>query len=232
MLTFVSSCAGSYSGKALANYFFRLKRKPFTPTLISSIRDQLDLSTPLDAAVYACLTMTFWCAARVGEFTLPSLKAFNPQVHVKRSDVRNGEDRHGLQVTVFTLPFTKCSVEGEEVYWARQTGSFDPEAALANHFVVNNPPLHSALFTWNHPHGPRPLTRTKFLKWLSTALSTLGVESLKGHGVPFDVVKSIGQWSSEAFTLYLCQHAVVMAPYIQGTPILEPFTHYTMPPLR
>ncbi|KDQ55554.1 hypothetical protein JAAARDRAFT_133345 [Jaapia argillacea MUCL 33604] len=281
MLTFVSSCAGSYSGKTLANYFFvirawhtlhrqpwqmnptemkaildgasilapptsrRPKRKPFTPTLISSIQDQLDLSTLLDAAVYACLTTTFWCAARVGEFTLPSLKAFNPHVHIKQSDIRNSEDHHGLQVTVFTLPFTKCSAEGEEVYWARQTGSFDPEAALDNHFAVNNPPLHSTLFTWNHLHGPRPLTRTEFLKRLSTASSALGVESLKGHGirigatlkyllqgVPFDVVKSISRWSSKAFTLYLHQHAIVMAPYIQGTPILEPFTRYTMPPLR
>ncbi|KDQ55580.1 hypothetical protein JAAARDRAFT_85090, partial [Jaapia argillacea MUCL 33604] len=79
--------------------------------------------------------------------------------------------------------------------------------------------------------GLRPLTRTEFLKWLSSAATALGVESLKGHGirigatleyllrgVPFDVVKSIGRWSSDAFTLYLRQHAVIMALYMQGTP--------------
>ena len=33
------------------------------------------------------------------------------------------------------------------------------------------------------------------------------------------------------FTLYLHKHAVIMAPYLQGTPILELFTHYTMPPV-
>ncbi|KDQ50951.1 hypothetical protein JAAARDRAFT_85199, partial [Jaapia argillacea MUCL 33604] len=79
--------------------------------------------------------------------------------------------------------------------------------------------------------GLRPLTRTEFLKRLSIAAAVVGVDSLKGHGIrigatleyllrgiPFDVVKSIGRWSGDSFTIYLRQHAVVMAPYIQGTP--------------
>ena len=49
------------------------------------------------------------------------------------------------------------------------------------------------------------------------------------RGVPFDVVKSMGRWSSDAFLIYLRQHAVIIAPYIQGTPFLEAFTRYTMP---
>ena len=45
----------------------------------------------------------------------------------------------------------------------------------------------------------------------------LGEDSPKGHGIhiggtlefllrgmPFDVMKSLGRWTSEAFTLYLC----------------------------
>ncbi|KDQ49950.1 hypothetical protein JAAARDRAFT_712696, partial [Jaapia argillacea MUCL 33604] len=118
----------------------RPKRVPFTVDLILSLRNVLDLSKPLDVAVYACLTTTFWCAARLGEFTLPTLKSFDPQLHVKRSDIRYGEDRNGLQVTVFALPFTKVSKTGEDVYWARQDGLCDPEAALLTHFTVNNPP--------------------------------------------------------------------------------------------
>jgi hypothetical protein len=52
------------------------------------------------------------------------------------------------------------------------------------------------------------------------------------HGVPFDIVKTIGRWSSEAFTLCLCQHAVVVTPYIQNSPIMEPFTQLVMPPVH
>ncbi|KAF8815541.1 hypothetical protein BYT27DRAFT_7066653, partial [Phlegmacium glaucopus] len=93
--------------------------------------------------------------------------------------------------------------------------------------------------------GIRPLTRSEFLKCINSVASDLGIPSLKGHGIrigatleyllrgtPFDVVKSIGRWSSKSFLLYLRQHAVIIAPYIQGTPIMEAFTRYTMPPPR
>ncbi|KAF8809223.1 hypothetical protein BYT27DRAFT_7284360 [Phlegmacium glaucopus] len=43
------------------------------------------------------------------EFTVPSLKAFNPAHHVKPSNIRNDQDRHGFQVTIFALPQTKTS---------------------------------------------------------------------------------------------------------------------------
>lgn len=281
MLTFISCCAGSYSGKTLANYSYAIrawhllhgapwrmnhpemkaaldgaailappssrkpKRSPLTVDIISAIASQMDLSKPLDAAVYACLTTTFFSAARLGEFTLPTLKAFDPTRHVKRSDILHKQDRHGLKVTIFHLPHTKSAVDGEDVYWAAQRGVVDPETALANHLAINNPPLNKPLFSWKHPLGLRPLTRTEFLKRINSAASALDIESLKGHGirigaileyllrgVPFDVVKSIGRWSSEAFLLYLCQHAVIIAPYIQETPLMEAFTRYTMPPPR
>jgi hypothetical protein len=281
MLTFISSCAGSYSGKTLANYFYAIrawhtlhgapwrmnaaemkaaldgasilappssrkpKRSPMTVATITSLATKFVLTNPLDAAVFACLTTTFFSAARLGEFTLPSLKSFVPALHVKPSDVHRNQDRHGLQVTVFKLPRTKCSVEGEEVFWAEQQGISDPQAALFNHLSVNNPPPNLPLFSWKHPNGLRGLTRTEFLKRINLAAEELGIDSLKGHGirigatleyllrgVPFDVVKSIGRWSSEAFLLYLRQHAVIIAPYIQGSPIMDSFTRYTMPPPR
>jgi hypothetical protein len=281
MLTFISACAGSYSGKTLANYSYairawhllhgapwrlnspemkaaldgatilappsskRPKRSPLTISILSAIASKMDFSKPLDAAVYACLTTTFFSAARLGEFTLPSLKGFIPARHVKRSDIRLSQDRHGFKVTVFHLPQTKCSLVGEDVYWAAQDGPVDPEAALANHFAINNPPHDKALFSWKHPQGLRPLTRSEFLKRVNLAASELGFESLKGHGirigatleyllrgVPFDVVKSIGRWTSEAFLLYLRQHAVIIAPFIQGTPLMEAFARYTLPPPR
>lgn len=281
MLTFISSCAGSYSGRTLANYFYairawhtlhgapwlmktaemkaaldgaailappsskRPKRSPMTVPIIVSLATKLDCSKPLDAAVFACLTTTFYSAARLGEFTLPSLKAFIPSQHVKPSDVHRDQDRHGLPVTVFKLPHTKSSIGGEDVFWAVQQGASDPQAALANHFTINSPPQDQPLFSWRHSSGLRPLTRNVFLKRINEAAADLGIESLKGHGirigatleyllrgVPFDVVKSIGRWSSEAFLLYLRQHAVIIAPYIQGTPIMDAFTRYTMPPPR
>jgi hypothetical protein len=221
------------------------KRAPVTLDIISALVTKFDLSKPLDAAVFACLTTTFFSAARLGEFTLTSLKAFDPRQHVKLADMHYNQDRNGLRVTVFSLPRTKCAVDGEDVYWASQQGTYDPQAALTNHFKVNNPPRYQALFSWRHPKGVRPLTRTEFLNRINLAATELGLESLKGHGirigatleyllrgVPFDVVKSIGRWSGDSFRLYLRQHAVILAPFIQGTPIMDSFTRYTMPPPR
>jgi hypothetical protein len=225
----------------------RPKRSPFTPELICKIRDHLDLNTPLDAAVFACLTTSFYCIARLGEFTVPTIKGtFDPSKFIARKGVSEAADRNGILVTKFRLPRTKSSPAGEETYWAAQEGPSDPKAALANHLKINPATEDAHLFTWIHPSGnPRPLSKAEFLKRMSSAASAAGLPSFKGHslriggtleyllrGVPFDVVKSMGRWSSESFALYLRQHAMIIAPYIQATPVLEPFTRYTMPPVR
>jgi len=200
----------------------RTKRAPFTVKNILDIQSHLNSSLPLDAAVLACLTSTFYSLSRLGEFTVKTITGFDGSQHVKRSDViMDAEDRNGLQVTKIHLPRTKTS------------------------FSVNDPAHGEHLFAWRHPNGMRPLTRTTFLKRIGEIIRKNNMPNLKGHGlriggtleyllrgVPFDVVKSMGRWSSDAFTGYLRQHAMIVAPYLQESPALEPFTRYTMPPLR
>jgi len=226
----------------------RPKRELFTPEVITKIRKHLDLRKPLDAAVFACLTTTFWSAARLGEFTVPTIRTFDPTRHVKRSDVAMNSNvrRLGLPVTSFSLPWTKCAPGGETVYWSTQTGNSDPEAALLNHFSVNNPSPNDALFSWHHSSGLlRPLSRQEFLKRVNTAAVAAQLSPLQGHGIrigsvleymlcgpPLDVVRTIGRWSSNAFVLYLRKHTTILAPYIQNTPLLEPFTQLAMPHVR
>ncbi|KAG2061484.1 hypothetical protein BDR06DRAFT_262883 [Suillus hirtellus] len=177
--------------------------------------------------------------------TVRSLSCFDTSIHITPSDVRHDEDRHGLKVTVLHLPQTKMSRTGEDVYFARQLGIVDPHHALLNHFSINSPPASAALFSWRHCSGLRPLTRSAFLNCLDCAASRLGTAPLKGHGIriggtleyllrgiPFETVKSMGRWKGDAFVGYLRQHAVIMAPYLQDTLILEPFTRYALPPVR
>ena len=142
-------------------------------------------------------------------------------------------------------PSTKCSDKPEDAYWSRQSGAADPEKNFDNHIIVNNPPPNGPLFGYKHGNRHKALTCKDFLDQLNNIAVMLGLESLKGHGlqiggtleyllqgVPFNVVKSLGCWSSEAFVIYLRQHAVIMAPYLQSSPVLETFTRYTMPPVR
>ena len=157
--------------------------------------------------------------------------------------MESGELR--LPVTTFRLPWTKCAPNGEDVHWAPQSGTPDPAAALENHLSINNPGPNEALFAWRHPRGLRPLSRSEFMKRINAAAAAAGLEPLQGHGIrigsvleyllrglPFEVVRTMGRWSSDAFVLYLRKHATILAPYIQSTPILEPFTRIAMPPVR
>ena len=65
----------------------RKKQKPYTPDFILAIHTKLDLSLPVHAATYACLTMTFHAVACLGEFTVKNLTVFNPNTHIKHFNV-------------------------------------------------------------------------------------------------------------------------------------------------
>ena len=41
------------------------------------------------------------------------------------------------------------------------------------------------------------------------------------RGVPFEAMKSMGRWSSDAFSTYLRKHAQILAPYVQANPNLH-----------
>ncbi|GLB39889.1 putative tyrosine recombinase [Lyophyllum shimeji] len=224
----------------------RKKRRPYTPDFITAVQRHLDLNDPLDAAVDACLSTTFYTAARLGEFTVPRLDAFRPEEHIKPSDVRHETDRNGLKSTVFHIPRTKTQpIEGEDVSWSAQHGPTDPERSLNNHLKVNEPPANGHLFAYKYKNTHRPLTKPKFLQRLAKAARDADLDPLQGHGIrigatleyllrgiPFDVVKVKGRWSSDAFILYLTKHAQILAPYMQAIPeVHETFTHLTMPRL-
>ena len=74
---------------------------PYTMDFILAVSHHLKLDQPQDAAVYSCLTTSFYPAARLGEFTVPNLMAFNTEMHVKPSDVKVKYDRNGLSSKVF-----------------------------------------------------------------------------------------------------------------------------------
>ena len=224
----------------------RKKRRPYTIDFILAIRHHLDLSTPMGASVFACLTTCFFATGRVGEFTVQRLDGFNPNIHISRARVSFDQNREGHKVTVLHIPHTKVSQQGEDVCWARQDGPIDPDTALAHHLEVNNPPQEGHLFAYRHKNGHRPLTKSKFLAELAKAARAAGLEPLQGHGirigstleyllrgVPFDVMKVKGRWSSDAFILYLRKHAQILAPYIQAVPAVhDTFARLTMPAVR
>ena len=233
--------------KLTPNSSKRKKRRPYTPDFISAVRQHLNLDKPLDAAVFACLMTCFYASARLGEFTVRTLSSFSPSTHVTPQNLSYDQDHGGNKVTVLHLPRTKAAGNaGEDVYWASQNGDTDPSAALQQHLRVNQPAEASHLFSYKALHTRRPLTKAKFLERVGEAAQAAGLEPLQGHGirigstleyllrgVPFDVMKAKGRWAGDSFQLYLRKHAVIIAPYIQATPMVhEAFVRYAMPPVR
>ena len=224
----------------------RKKRQPYMINFMLAIWRNMDPNTPLGASVLACLATCFFATGQVGEFMVQRLNGFNPNVHVSRNRVSYDQDQEGQRVTVLHIPHTKASPQGEDVCWARQEGPMDPDMALAHHLEINNPPPDGHLFAYRHKNRYRPLTKTKFLVELAKATRAAGLEPLQGHGirigstlkyllrgVPFDVMKVKGRWSSDTFILYLRKHAQIFAPYIQAAPAVhDMFVRLTMPAVR
>ncbi|KDQ07267.1 hypothetical protein BOTBODRAFT_48913 [Botryobasidium botryosum FD-172 SS1] len=122
----------------------------------------------------------------------------------------------------------------------------NPVAAWDNHFRVNAPPSSAHLFAYRVKSSHRPLTKSRFLQRLNEAIKSAHLDPMQGHGIrigsmlmyllrglSFKAVKTMGQWASNAFQLYLRKHAQVLAPYIQANPILnEAFARIALPPVR
>ncbi|KAF8873423.1 hypothetical protein BD779DRAFT_1679201 [Infundibulicybe gibba] len=131
---------------------------------------------------------------------------------------------------VFRIPATKLDQsKGEDVFWARQEGPTDPEAAMAAHLAINDPAPGKHLFAYTHEQGDRrPLTKYAFNTQIHLAAAVTGQPKLKGHGlriggtleyllrgVDFEVVKSLGRWQGNSFLKYLRRHTQITAQYIQ-----------------
>jgi hypothetical protein len=72
-----------------------------------------------------------------------------------------------------------------------------------------------------------PLTKAKFLKQLKVVAKRTGVKMPHGHafrigrtlhymvkGLPFDAIRVMGWWKSNAWQKYLRKHVEILAPYI------------------
>ncbi|KAJ8587651.1 hypothetical protein M405DRAFT_904529, partial [Rhizopogon salebrosus TDB-379] len=142
-------------------------------------------------------------------------------------------------VTKFRIQCIKTAPAGEEAYWAVQVGLSESKAALANHLQVNPSVPEARLFTWNHPtSGLCPLCREDLTKYIFPAATTAGLPSFKGYSLRFGgtLEQPTMRHSLRCHQIHgemvqriiYRQRAMNLAPYMQATPVLEPFTRYTM----
>ncbi|KAI6141699.1 hypothetical protein BKA82DRAFT_4201284 [Pisolithus tinctorius] len=131
LLAFLSSCTSSYSGSALSNFTASLRVWHLLHGRLFHLL--MDLNNPRDAAIYACLTVVFYCIAHLAHVTY---------LH----------DLNSLPVTKFHIPCTKMSLMGEDAQCAPLNGMLtDPIQALEHHINLNPADDSAHLFAWKHP---------------------------------------------------------------------------------
>ncbi|KAF5376042.1 hypothetical protein D9615_007663 [Tricholomella constricta] len=188
------------------------KRNPVTVDMLSKLLEGLDLSSPLDVCVAFVATTSFWGQLRLGELLPISETNVNSPLPF-RSDLRepNAKGSRCLH-----LPSTKTQTKGEDVVITRQHVA-DPIKHLLLHLTVNMPKSRDApLCSYRSASGRRVmLCKRKFLIRCNEIFAARKLPRITGHcfriggtthllisGVPPDIVKVMGRWSSDAFLRY------------------------------
>ncbi|KAF5386129.1 hypothetical protein D9615_002403 [Tricholomella constricta] len=194
--------------------FKRPPRNPIMARHLLCLCNNLDLTSPFGAAVWAAALVAFWGCRRLGEL-LPSSTAFSPSRHVSSSSNFKSSFVNGCKVITFHIPCTKTSPTGIQCILTATNNLFCPVTALENHLCLNRPSSSSHLFAFRNDTSPTTLTKSLFLSTTSKIFLTHSLDPVFGHsyriggviellatGVPPEVIMKLGGWSSLCFLLY------------------------------
>jgi hypothetical protein len=95
----------------------RKKHCLYTLGFILAVWAQLDLEKPLDAAMFACLTMCFYASVRLGKFTAQTLNSFGLTTHVTSQHLSYNQDHNSFKMMILYIPRTKMTrAKGKDMY--------------------------------------------------------------------------------------------------------------------
>ena len=196
----------------------RKTRLPITFAIMKQLQSALPLQVDTFTAklLWAACCTGFFGFMRCGEFTLVRQSDSPP---IAFSDI--ALDSHTSPTVVrICLRRAKCDTFGQGIFTDLSIGktasSVCPVAALVDYLAIR--PNHAgSLFTW---HDGSPLCRDNFVARLRRVLATFipDANDYSGHsfrigaattaalaGVPDHIIKMMGRWQSEAYTLYVRQ---------------------------
>jgi hypothetical protein len=194
-------------------FLTRPLRLPINAKMLIQLIENLDLSSPFDLAVAACAVTAFWGQCRLGELLPSSLALLLSIPFPTRScfmrSLRNPE------ACILRLPHTKTHKHGQDVVLVDQRAPINPINLLKSHLRLNHIQHDSFLFSYTSAGALRPLTTSSFLKRCNQVWHLLGYPHTTGHsfriggttelliaGIPPDVVRATGRWSSGSFLRY------------------------------
>ena len=204
----------------------RPPRPPINARMMIQLIEGLNLELPLDAAVAACAVTAFWGQCRLGELLPLSTTAPTTSLPTRSAFKRSVKNPHSC---LLHLPTTKTHRHGQDVVLVDQLFPINPIVLLKNHIRVNNLPNDIHIFTYLSDTGLISLTKSIFLQRCNVIWSRLGYPRTTGHsfriggttelliaGIPPDVVKATGRWSSESFLRYWRSLDILAPQYIRN----------------
>ncbi len=204
-------------------------RRPVTPAVLKKLQPVwcVGVSAADGTMLWAACCVGYFGFLRVGEFTTPKGGAFDPLIHLSWSDV--AVDRAvNPRVVQFQLKATKTDPfrNGARVCVGAVGGSLCPVKALLQYLSTRGS-AEGPLFRFE---SGVPLSRSRFVGHLQGALARAGLSETEfnGHslrigaatvagrsGMPEAVLKSLGRWSSSAYTAYVRTPASDLAVWSQ-----------------
>ena len=119
----------------------------------------------------AAFTLAFFGLLQVSEFTVPSLREFDPRIHATNGSIHFSRNHY-----TFHLSRSKTDQYGHgyDVYIPQIGGKLCPHAAMINYLTEQGQTMQAApLFVFT---SGKPLTRNSCLKHLHHALGRIGYD--------------------------------------------------------
>ena len=198
------------------------KREPITVHLLGKVLSQIRRTRSITKKdrhmLAAAFTLAFFGLLRISEFTVSSMKEFNPRTHATRSSVHLSKNHY-----TFYLSRSKTDQygHGQYIYIPRITGKLCPYAAMATYLKEPGRSLPERAIPLFVFASGKPLSRNSCLKHLHSALSKVGRNPKKFNthsfrigaatsaahaGISTSVIKVLGRWRSDAYTRYTRSH--------------------------
>lgn len=195
------------------------RKEPITPQLLMLLLSHLDITTPIGATVWASALIMFYGLLRRSNVLPASVGVFNPQLHLRRRDLVF--TNQGLRVTIRWSKTNQFRDRVQVLPLPRITGhKLCPTQAVFQALkLTNGASTDGPAFVIPHGASYRPLTAPAFVSEVKGKLSAhCDTSRIAGHsfrrggacwayssGVPVDLIRQLGDWKSNAYTLYtLC----------------------------
>jgi len=178
------------------------RRAPVSLDHLHALRQKIDTTNPLHAAIWAVATVTFFGCHRLGmtlfphpflshplwftgETTVKSSHAFNPLHHATRATTITFQSlTNGSSSASIRIPWTKTTKQdGATIILTARSDFLCPVAALRAHLNINcNAPSSTSLFGYRTPEGTwSHMYRDTFLSFAIKTWQSLSLDHVSGH---------------------------------------------------